>query len=160
MQLQLQHHVRKLKDKKVIKEKERERATTHGARVHALLVPKKDGTIRMVNRLHHTATTKPSMTNTPLPYISAMFLQSLEGTAYFLSLLDPCKRILPLQTETDGHREETAFATPRRRRRRRQRTVRIRENAHGGCRMHQRRSNEQAINNNITSSRGSSTTVS
>ena len=99
---QLQLHVRELKDKEVI----RESNSPWCAR--ALLVPRKDGTTRMV--IDYTALNNRTIKDKhPLPNISAMF-QRLEGAAYFSSL-DLASGYYQFSMRRSDI-EETAFATP------------------------------------------------
>ena len=99
---QLQLHVRELKEKKVI----RESNSPWCAR--ALLVPKKDGSTRMV--IDYTALNNRTIKDKhPLPNISAMF-QQLEGAAYFSSL-DLASGYYQFSMRPSDI-ERTAFATP------------------------------------------------
>ena len=98
----LQKQVDELKSKKVI----RESNSPWCAR--ALLVPKKDGTTRMV--IDYTALNNRTIKDKyPLPNISAMF-QRLEGAAYFTSL-DLASGYYQFDMRRSDI-EKTAFATP------------------------------------------------
>ena len=99
---QLQSQVRDLKEKNVI----RESNSPWCAR--ALLVPKKDGSTRMV--IDYTALNNRTIKDKhPLPNISAMF-QQLEGATYFSSL-DLASGYYQFSMRPSDI-ERTAFATP------------------------------------------------